>query len=331
MFYHDLDPPAKTYPIGASGALLSDIIDETQSEYMCCFLAKEKRMVVFELALKAVVVELQMKTKLNFWRYLPPEADGGVLTFMLVTPVGGFHWKPLDDSPRPRLVWKRGSELDSKKILAYEEGGSCGQDQPQRSNVALILASEGTSDADVEAYCISMENESYRTCVSQNVLGAALCYHPNQSSGGHFFPYVVYVFEDKASQIRLNIQELTLRNDASNNETFSLGDVKHSVVLETNNTSYAAPPLSMGNTPAALCCCHDGFIVVAIRKNGLVFAYDLSNDDLSIVGRITLGQYVIDAAIRSGNTDNEVESVLLLCESDDLNDGRIASITFSRD
>ena len=104
-------PPGLTYPIGASGAIVSDQMDEDGSEFLCCFLAKDKRMVVFELSTRTVVVELQMTTKLNYWRFLPPEAGEDTLCFMLVTPVGGFHWMPLDESPRPRQVWKRGAEL----------------------------------------------------------------------------------------------------------------------------------------------------------------------------------------------------------------------------
>ena len=107
----DQVPPGLTYPIGASGAIVSDQMDEDGSEFLCCFLAKDKRMVVFELSTRTVVVELQMTTKLNYWRFLPPEAGEDTLCFMLVTPVGGFHWMPLDESPRPRQVWKRGGEL----------------------------------------------------------------------------------------------------------------------------------------------------------------------------------------------------------------------------
>jgi hypothetical protein len=40
------DPPALTYPIGASGAIVSDQLDDEEgSEFLCCFLAKDKRMV----------------------------------------------------------------------------------------------------------------------------------------------------------------------------------------------------------------------------------------------------------------------------------------------
>ena len=65
---------------------MSDQMDEDGSEFLCCFLAKEKRMVVFELSTRTVVVELQMTTKLNYWRFLPPEAGEDTLCFMLITP-----------------------------------------------------------------------------------------------------------------------------------------------------------------------------------------------------------------------------------------------------
>ena len=117
MWRDDQVPPGLTYPIGASGAIVSDQMDEDGSEFLCCFLAKDKRMVVFELSTRTVVVELQMTTKLNYWRFLPPEAGEDTLCFMLVTPVGGFHWMPLDESPRPRQVWKRGPELQVGTVI----------------------------------------------------------------------------------------------------------------------------------------------------------------------------------------------------------------------
>ena len=51
-------PPSKTYPIGASGAIISDSMDGT--EYLCCFLAKDKRIVVFDLKSKIIVVSIML-------------------------------------------------------------------------------------------------------------------------------------------------------------------------------------------------------------------------------------------------------------------------------
>ena len=56
IYTHDQSSPGKTYPIGASGAIISDVLDNSGNEYLCCFLAKDKRMVVFELRSKTVVV-----------------------------------------------------------------------------------------------------------------------------------------------------------------------------------------------------------------------------------------------------------------------------------
>ena len=329
VWFTDRDPPGWTLPIGASGAVLSDVMDENQSQYMSCFLAKEKRIVVFELTQKTVVVELQMKTKLNFWRYLPPEAHGSTLAFVLITPNGGFHWKPLDESPRPSQVWKRCAQLETKKILSYEEGGSNGQTgTKEKSMVALVLASSaisGTSGA-VEAYLIPMNNESSQCCISNAILGAAL-YRPPASSSS-FLPFIVTITKDVTSQFVLDIEDLWEEDN-----TLARGIIESTVLMcdETPDKCYTTPSMSMGPLPEALCCCHGDFIVAVIRTKGLVFAYDFSTGDLGLVGSSGLGHYIVDAAIRPSNVDGEVELVLLLCESDDPKDGRVATVNISRE
>ena len=166
----DQVPPGLTYPIGASGAIVSDQMDGDGSEFLCCFMAKDKRMVVFELSTRTVVVELQMTTKLNYWRFLPPEAGEDTLCFMLITPVGGFHWMPLDESPRPRQVWKRGDELQGKKIVCYEEGGSNGFDGPDMlSKVGLLLATDSVDavgGGNLEAWLVPICGDSQAICAS---------------------------------------------------------------------------------------------------------------------------------------------------------------------
>lgn len=310
-------------------------MDENQSEYMCCFLAKEKRMVLFELTRKTVVVELQMKTKLNFWRYLPPEAHGSDLAFMLITPVGGFHWKPLDESPRPRQVWKRGPELESKKIIAYEEGGSNGQvGVDARSTVALVLVSSAASDTAVEAYCIAMDGTSSLLCISTDILGAAL-YHPLASivSPSHFLPFLLSVNADETSQYILNVEDL--REDSDRDGSLIRGEIMASIVLDIGGgsslDSYNPPAMSMGTSPEVLCLCLDGFIVAILRRNGLVFSYDFSSGQLSLVGKSQLGCYVVDGAMRASDDEGYVELVLLLCdENENTVDGRIATVKMSR-
>jgi hypothetical protein len=145
-------------------------MDGDGSEFLCCFMAKDKRMVVFELSTRTVVVELQMTTKLNYWRFLPPEAGEDTLCFMLITPVGGFHWMPLDESPRPRQVWKRGDELQGKKIVCYEEGGTNGFDGPDMlSKVGLLLVTDSVDavgGGNLEAWLVPICGDSQAICVS---------------------------------------------------------------------------------------------------------------------------------------------------------------------
>ena len=336
VFFSDRDPPGRTYPIGASGAVLSDIMDEKYSEYMCCFLAREKRMIIFELTRKTVVVELQMKTKLNFWRYLPPEAHGGELAFVLITPIGGFYWKPLENPPRPKLVWKRSAELESKKVITYEEGGSNGLlGADARSTVALILVSSPVStDANVEAYCISMDGDSSQLFLSDDILGAALCRPPTTASA-QFLPFVVTVQSDyDTSQLVLNVWDL--KRDEFDGNSLVRGGTMASAVLDltdVSDESFDPPPMSMGISPEVLICCNQDFIVAVIRSRGIIFAYDICettvSSDLANIGKYELGRYIVDAAIRP-NGDNEVELVALVRESNDSKDGRIATIVITR-
>ena len=273
-----------------------------------------------------------MKTKLNFWRYLPREAHGSDLAFVLITPIGGFHWKPLDQSPRPSQVWKRGPELEAKKILTYEEGGSNGLTGANaRSTVALVIASSATPrSTTVEAYCIAMYSGSGLLCLSNLILGAAL-YRPEYatSSPSHYLPYVITISKDVTAQFVLDIEDLVEESG-----TLHRGNIIASTVLDMGNAnldeSFEPPAMSMGPSPEVLCCCHDGFIAVVIRRQGLVFVYDFSSGNLALVGQSRLGQYVVDAAIRPVNVDAEAELVLLLCESDDPKDGRVATVNLSR-
>ena len=90
--------------------------------------------------------------------------------------------------------------------------------------------------------------------------------------------------------------------------------------------------MSMGHTPEVLCCCHDDFIVVVIRRKGLIFAYDFSSEDeLVFIGKSKLRHYVVDAAIRSSDVSfGSVELVALLCDTEDLKDGLVATVHISR-
>jgi hypothetical protein len=336
----DGNPPGKTFPIGSSGAIISDILDDDGSEYLCCFLAKEKRMVVFELASKTVVVELQMTTKLNYWRFLPPEAHGNTLVYMLITPVGGFHWSPLDESPRPRQVWKRGSGLQSKKIVSYEEGGcNGGTGSDMRSTLALLMVSTSNSDAPVEAWCLPVNGDSRGLLLGDDVLGAALCLPPAvaEEEGGRrdtpaeFYPLVVTANKvDGSDDVHLDVTSIGVDSTSG---VLSLLDTVASVVVASDGHSESQqvlePTMAMGTNPQVHLCSYGRYIVVALRSKGIIYVYELEEGSLQLVGQQNLGQYIVDAGIRRGGgekKEGDVEIVLLLCSDTTTKDGCIAKI-----
>ena len=328
VYKYDRSPPGKTYPIGASGAIISDEMDNDGSEYLCCFLAKDKRMVVFELSTKTVVVELQMTTKLNYWRYLPPQAHGHTLVFMLITPVGGFHWMPLDESPRPRQVWKRGPDLQGKKIVAYEEGGSNGMSGPDaRSTVALLLVSTASSGTPLEAFLMPVCGDSRSLLVSSDLLGGALFRPYEMQPQEAFLPLLVTADSMNEKDIIIEVQPLVTSLATG---SLGVGDVIEARVIDQNEVrkvDLTPPTLAMGTWPEVFVCCYENIVVTTIRRKGLLTAYEFTDDQtLSLIHTETFPHYVVDAAVRSGMNDGEAEVVLLLSDSANQRDGRVVSI-----
>lgn len=325
VYKYDRSPPGKVYPIGASGAIMSDEMDNQGSEYLCCFLAKDKRMVVFELTTKTVVVELQMTTKPNYWRYLPPQAHGHTLVFTLITPVGGFHWIPLDESPRPRQVWKRGPDLQGKEIVAYEEGGGNGKPGADaRSKVALLLVSAASSGTPLEAcWLMPVAGDSRPVCVSSNLLGAAL-FRPYQLSDA-FLPLMVTADKMNEKEVTLEVQPLVSSLSAS-----SLGvvDVLTCAIVDQRRVrmvNLTPPTLAMGTWPEVFICCIENLVVATLRRKGLVVAYEFRDGDLVLIRQELVSHYVVDAGLRPGVKEGEAEVVLLLSRRDNPRDGEVVS------
>jgi hypothetical protein len=320
------DPPALTYPIGASGAVVSDLMDDEGSEFLCCFLAKERRMVVFELQSRTVVVELQMTTKLNFWRFLPPEAAGNTLCFMLVTPVGGFHWMPLEEQPRPQQVWKRGPELQGKKVVSYEEGGSNGLDGPAIvSRVGLVMVTKATGGGTLEAWIVPIDGDSQAGQVSDDVMGACFC-QPALVEDGPFLPLLVTAHQLDEG-VYVNVISVTEPKIGS----CQLGEIEVTRVIDDaglEGVDFEPPAMAMGSFPEAICCSLGNIIVVIIRRKGLIAAFELEEDDLSLIALEGIGHYVIDAVMRYSAEVGGAEIVMLLADDKNPKDGRIVSFCF---
>lgn len=320
------DPPALTYPIGASGAVVSDLMDDEGSEFLCCFLAKEKRMVVFELQSRTVVVELQMTTKLNFWRFLPPEAAENTLCFMLVTPVGGFHWMPLEESPRPHQVWKRGAELQGKKVVSYEEGGSNGLEGPDIiSRVGLVMVTMASGGGALEAWIVPIDGDSQAGQVSDDVMGACFC-QPPFVEDGPFLPLLVTAHQLEEG-IYVNVLSVTEPKKGS----VQLGEIEVTRVIEETgfeDCDFEPPVMAMGSFPEAICCSLGNIVVIVVRRKGLIAAFELEEDDLSLIALEGVGHYVIDAVMRYSAEVGGAEIAMLLADNDNPKDGRMVSFCF---
>jgi len=327
IFSPGASSPGKTYPIGASGAIISDQVNDT--EYLCCFLATDKRIVVFDLKSKIVVVELQMTTKLNFWRFLPPATHGDTLVFMLITPIGGFHWMPLEESPRPRQIWRRGRDLQGKKIVSYEEGGSNGKVGPdRRSTMALVMTSTAASGDPVEAWCLSLSSGFSPFCASQDVIGAAL-FNASTSKMDTVEPNVVLVTPgDRGNNAKVVICKLKTNHDTHRIEIDEI--VAQVEISQFPEVSVAAPAMAMGEAAPAFCLCCQNFVVVILRNKGFFVAYQFEDNDLYLIDEKNFGRYVVDAAIKTHQESDEIDVVLLLCDSESVKDGRIVTITISK-
>lgn len=268
-----------------------------------------------------------MTTKLNFWRFLPPQADSGSLVYLLITPVGGFHWKPLDSAPRPRQIWSRGSALQGKKIINYEEGGSNGLPEPDcKSRVALLLATTTSSDSDpVEAWCLSVGEGLQPLCLADDIQAAALLNHENYSDK-EFLPHVALVELDKNGDSFLSVH--TLYTDEER-ETIERENILASIQIPSNSDSNNYSPscqLAMGDRPDSICLGYKNVIVVLHRSSGAFTIFTISGGELEQVHSDSLHRFVIDAAIKQKTEDGAFELVALLCEENE-KDGYLCKIT----
>jgi hypothetical protein len=285
-------------------------------------------MVVFELLSRTIVVELQMTTKLNYWRFLPPEASEDTLCFMLITPVGGFHWMPLDESPRPRQVWKRGPELQGKKIVNYEEGGANGFDgHDMLSKVGLLLATgsvETVGGGSLEAWLVPICGDSQAICASYDILGACLCQQPGLEYEP-FMPLLLFVSEEN-DQLIVCVSAIT-----ENEGSIARTDVMTDALIEQGpyrSFDFEPPSLAMGTHPEVLCCSLGTTVVVIVRRKGIIVAYELGETGLELIAQENVGHYVVDAVMRYSAVEGGAEIVLLMSDSDNRRDGRVGTFCF---
>jgi hypothetical protein len=90
-----------------------------------------------------------------------------------------------------------------------------------------------------------------------------------------------------------------------------------------------APTLAMGVFPYALVCSLGSFIVVLMRATGSMMAYQLHNNNkLTLIAKENIGHYIVDAVMRYSAIEGGIEIVMLLSDSNNNKDGRIACYNF---
>lgn len=257
-----------------------------------------------------------MTTKLNFWRYLPTPVNSKRVKFMLITPIGGFHWMPLDESPKPQQVWRRGDDLASKKILSYEEGGNNGKEQEEHHvSVGLILAS---SDDCLETWVVSIAEGFTSLCLSKDVLGC--CLVNTQEIGGRYEP-LVCVVSSGLSDSHYRVSLFKIESNVEEKAVLSKGCIANDTICFNKHNLLEPPTMAMGESPPVLCLHLYPYIVIIIRNKGHVFKFKYIHGSLLPDGDVLLERYVVDAAITSGGPLTSSEIIALVSEGD--RDGRI--------
>jgi hypothetical protein len=110
-----------------------------------------------------------------------------------------------------------------------------------------------------------------------------------------------------------------------------LGEVEVTQMIEMadyEDVDFPPPSLAMGTFPEAICCSLSNIVVVIIRRKGLIAAFELEDDDLSLIAQEGVGHYVVDAVMRYSAEVGGAEIVMLLSDNEDLKDGRIVSFCF---
>lgn len=221
-------------------------------------------------------------------------------------------------------MWKRGPDLQGKKIVSYEEGGSNGLDDDGiKSKLGLILATKASGGGSLEAWIVPICGNSAARCVSYNVLGACLC-QPSTVDDGPFLPHVVLV-NQRDDAIIVDIVSIIEQENGS----LEIGNIEATQEIDISEYEelYEPPPLAMGTYPEALCVSLSNIIVVILRRKGVIAAFELE-DDVNLIAQECVDHFIIDAVMRYSAEVGGAEIVMLLADNENSKDGRIVSFCF---
>ncbi len=197
------------------------------------------------------------------------------------------------------------------------------------SSIALVLSCSTTTSettTTIEAWCIALSIETNINCICGDVLGAALYCTPTMlSSGVAFNPFVVVATDVREkSGIVIEIYELFNNGPWDRKET----NARAILNLSQKDEVYEIPTMAMGPSPPVLCVCWDKFIVIIVRDRGLLECYELLENTMTLhlLLKHDFGSYVVDAGLQTRKSDDGIDIVALVCESN-TKDGRIVTLS----
>lgn len=244
-----------------------------------------------------------------------------------MTTAGGFHWKPLDENPQPIMIWKRGPELQGKKVLLYEEGGTNGHDilGGIKSRLGLVLATQ--QGLALEAWLVSVENPDIAPhLLSDSVSGACLCM-PITEPTEVGLPLAAMVECEGETDAFVSILPLVEAASGS----FAPAGVRANFLVDLSSYAkdeLAAPAFSMGTLPEVLCLSLSNILVVIFRRKGLVVAFEIEDEGLSLIAEECVEHFVADGVMRFSAELGGLELVMLLVDGENNKDGRVVSFSF---
>ncbi len=102
-----------------------------------------------------------------------------------------------------------------------------------------------------------------------------------------------------------------------------------------SKTALPQPTMAMGIAPLAFVLCCEQFVAVILRNEGSLIVYKFDDNtsctNFKVIQEKKLDRYVVDASIRlrEDDTCRGIDIIALLCDHENLKDGRIVTVSIS--
>ena len=183
-----------------------------------------------------------------------------------------------------------------------------------------MLTCTSTIGDPVEAWCLTVHNESKPLCVSSDVLGAALFCTSNMLSSSQAFNPLLVLATAKDNGIIIELFNLSI--DPLCKENINVREIWD---FSQDDIVHEAPTMAMGASPSVFCLCWNKVVAIIARDRGLMACYEFDGNVLRLIYQHHFKRYVVDAGLQSNEMGKGVQVVALVCEKSS-RDGRIITV-----